>query len=94
MVSLSANRLWATIGQFVDYYNQRRYREALDNVIPDDVYYRRKEAILVQHKQLKVRILMARREHYRREITKNTNPGAGLPQVYLNSPPPNLSRNC
>ena len=90
VVSLRPNRLRAAIGQFVDYYNQRRYHEALDNVTPDDVYYGRKQAILSQRKQLQVRTLMARREHYRREMRTDANPGARTAQVYLNSTP-NLS---
>ncbi len=90
VVSLSPDGLRAAIAQFVDYYNQRRYHEALDNVTPDDVYYGRKEAILAQRRQLKIRTLIARREHYRRGIEMDANPGAGTPQVYLNSTP-NLS---
>ena len=76
VVSLSPDRLRAAIGQFVDYYNQRRYHEVLDNVTPDDVYYGRKQAILARRKQLKVRALMARREHYCSEIEMDANPGA------------------
>ena len=89
VVSLSPDGLRAAIAQFVDYYNQRRYHEALDNVTPDDVYYGRKEAILAQRRQLKVRTLMTQRGHYRRGI-EHVNPGAPPPQVYLNSTP-NLS---
>jgi len=92
VVSLSPDGLRATIAQFVDYYNPRRYHEALDNVTPGDVYYGRKEAILAQRRQLKARTLMAQREHYRRGIEMDTNPGAGMPQVYLNIAP-DLSHN-
>ena len=65
----------------------QRPQQALANVTPDDVYYGHKEAILAQRKQLQVRTLMARREHYRRGIEMDVNPGAGMAQVYLNSTP-------
>jgi putative transposase len=92
VVSLSPDRLRAAIGQFVDYYNQQRYHQALDNVTPDDVYYGRKQAILARRKQLKIRTLMARREYSRTGIQTDANPGARTPQLYLNSTP-NLSHN-
>ena len=92
VVPLSPEHLRVAIAQFVDYYNQRRYHEALDNVTPDDVYSGRKQAIIAQRQQLQVRTLMARREHYRRGLEMDANPGAPTPQVYLNSTP-NLSHN-
>jgi hypothetical protein len=46
------------IKRFVTYYQTSRYHEALGKVTPDDVYYRRREAILVRCRTLKSETLM------------------------------------
>ena len=80
----------AALAAFVEYYNSQRYHEALDNVPPDDVYYGRKGAILARRQELKLRTLLARRQHYRSAMDTTTNPAAGASQLYPNSAP-NLS---
>ena len=56
------------ISRFVDYCNREPYHEALRNVTPDDVWFGRRETILRNRKQLQIRALVARREHYRRTM--------------------------
>ncbi len=53
--------LTTKISAFVDYYNKRRYHEALGNVTPDDVYFGRKENILAHRAEVKKEILARRR---------------------------------
>ncbi len=54
------------VEKFVEYYNNRRYHEALGNVTPADVYYGRREDILARRKEVKNKTLQARREHNRK----------------------------
>ena len=66
------SELRQAIEAFVEYYNHQRYHEALENVAPADVYFGRKDGILVRRKEAKQRTLQARHEHNRklRELDK------------------------
>jgi putative transposase len=50
------------IGVFVDYYNNHRYHEALNNVTPADVYYDRDQEILTRREQIKKKTMLLRRK--------------------------------
>jgi putative transposase len=41
------------IGAFVDYYNNERYHESLNNVTPADVYFGRDKAIIREREKIK-----------------------------------------
>jgi len=52
------------IEAFVDYYNNRRYHESLDNLTPADVYYGRGERILEARRKTKKKTIALRRKGY------------------------------
>jgi hypothetical protein len=81
--NISRDRLKEAFGNFITYYNQQHYHEALGNVTPDDVYFGRREGILCRRKELHIRAMIARREHYRRIRKEQGNPGAEIPKVQL-----------
>ena len=49
------------IGAFVDYYNNRRYHESLNNVTPADVYFGRDKTILRERENIKKKTIHQRR---------------------------------
>ena len=56
--------LEAAIGDFVAYYNQERYHEALDNVTPADAYFGRKFAVVSERERIKKRTMRKRKKEY------------------------------
>ena len=60
----SPGQLQRTIAAFVDYYNNRRYHESLDNLTPADVNFGRKEKILKMRRETKRRTIEMRRKKY------------------------------
>ncbi len=55
--------LESQIATFVEYYNNQRYHESLDNLTPADVYFGRTKEVLDQRAQIKKQTLQHRRLH-------------------------------
>jgi len=49
------------IGKFINYYNNERYHEAINNMIPADVYFGRDREIAEQRRELKKQTLKYRK---------------------------------
>ena len=49
------------ISEFVDFYNNQRYHESLNNVTPADVYFGRDQEILKRRRKIKQQTLLKRR---------------------------------
>ena len=56
----SPEELEREIAQFVDYYNNQRYHESLDNLTPMDVYTGKAKEVLAKRAEIKKRTLQAR----------------------------------
>jgi len=61
----SPSELVDRIRIFVDYYNNHRYHEALNNVTPADVYYGRDIEIIERREHIKQKTMLLRRKHNR-----------------------------
>ena len=57
----SSEELEYQIGIFVEYYNNHRYHEALNNVTPADVYYGRDQKIFKKRENIKKKTMQLRR---------------------------------
>jgi putative transposase len=64
----SPEQLEREIGAFVDYYNNQRYHEALDNVTPADVYHGRAEEVRAKRERIKRRTMRLRRSLYEEAV--------------------------
>ena len=56
--------------EFIDYYNNHRYHESLNNLTPADVFNRRNQRILDKRQQVKLKTINNRRNEY---INKKPN---------------------
>jgi putative transposase len=61
-------QLEQSIGEFVAYYNNRRYHESLDNLTPADVYFGRAPAILKRRETIKRKTIEQRRRLHQQAI--------------------------
>jgi transposase InsO family protein len=61
----SPTELEARIAEWVDYYNNHRYHEAIGNVTPRDRFFGRDQEILDQRKRTKAQTMSLRRKLYR-----------------------------
>ena len=55
------------IGAFVDYYNNERYHESLNNVTPADVYFGRDKAIIRERNKIKKLTIQKRRLQHQKQ---------------------------
>jgi transposase InsO family protein len=57
-------QLKGALRDFVAYYNNERYHEALDNVTPADVYFGRQYKIITEREKIKKRTMRNRKKEY------------------------------
>ncbi|MEJ6510266.1 MAG: IS3 family transposase [Octadecabacter sp.] len=55
------------IGSFVEYYNNQRYHESLNNVTPADVYFGRDKTILREREKIKKQTIRQRRLQHQKQ---------------------------
>jgi Transposase and inactivated derivatives len=65
------DQLIEAVELWVDYYNNKRYHESLNNLTPADVYFGRGEKILAARKQIKQKSFIKRRQIYHNYCSVN-----------------------
>lgn len=60
----SPSVLERAISEWVEYYNNQRYHESLDNVTPADVYFGREKEVIRKRNKLKEQTLALRRQQH------------------------------
>ena len=60
----SPEELQGAIAKFVDYYNNHRYHESLNNLTPADVFFGRADKILKERTWIKKETMKSRRRNY------------------------------
>jgi len=56
------------ISRFMDFHNNQRYHESLDNITPADVYFGRVKEVQSRREEIKRRMLEARRPQDRQSL--------------------------
>ena len=64
----SPDELKLQIENFVEYYNNERYHESLNNVTPADVYTGRNVRIIEERQRIKERTMKLRKLNYKKDI--------------------------
>ena len=64
-------QLEESIAAFVEYYNNERYHESLNNVTPANVYYGRQEEVLKERELIKKASIKKRRQYFLQEKLLN-----------------------
>ncbi|VAW18972.1 Mobile element protein [hydrothermal vent metagenome] len=72
------------IGAFVDYCNNQRYHESLDNVTPADVYFGRGKAIIREREKIKKFTIRQRRLQHQKQAGRERG-GEFWPRSILRS---------
>ncbi len=68
----SPGELEREIQVFVEYYNNHRYHESLNNLTPTDVYNGRDKKIISMREKIKLQTMKLRRVHkLKKEVNKN-----------------------
>ena len=65
----SPEELERRLTEWVDWYNNQRYHESLDNLKPVDVYEGRAQKILKERRRIKQKTMEKRRKHYQKQLT-------------------------
>ena len=65
----SPSELERAISEWVEYYNNQRYHESLNNVTPADVYFGRDKEVLKKRNKLKEQTLTLRRQQHLQRIS-------------------------